>query len=202
MKNLAKFISIILHPLIIPTLGVLIILYSGLDFTLLTYEQKRGVLLVIFLSTYVIPLSFMPFFMLRKAGFTIYMETTRERLMPFFLTSAVYFIAFYFLRKIGIPAFILNYIFASAIAVLLTTIVTNFWKISIHLVGIGGITGLLFFMAIHFNYDVFLFSTLSFLLAGFIGSSRLTLNVHSLSQVFAGYALGVFTVLITLSLLV
>ena len=201
MKNLAKFISVIFHPLIMPTLGLLIILYSGLDFTLFTFEQKKGIFLIIFLSTYVIPLSFMPFFMLRKSGFTIYMESARERLMPFLLTSAVYFIAFYFLRKIGIPSLILNYIFASAIAVLLTTVVTYFWKISIHLVGIGGITGLLFFMSINFNYDVFLFSTLTFLLAGFIGSSRLTLNAHSLSQVLAGYALGVFTAFLTLSFL-
>lgn len=201
MKNLANLISIVFHPLIMPTLGLLIILYSGLDFTLLTFEQKKGILLIIFLSTYVIPLSFMPFFMLRKSGFTIYMETARERLMPFLLTSAVYFIAFYFLRKIGIPAFILNYIFASAIAVLLTTIITYFWKISIHLVGIGGITGLLFFMSFRFNFDVFLFSALAFVLAGFIGSSRLSLNAHSLSQVLAGFALGVFTVFFTLSFL-
>lgn len=198
MKNFAKLVSVIFHPLIMPTLGLLIILYSGLDFTLLTFEQKRGIILIVFLSTYVIPLSFMPFFILRKSGFNIYMESSRERLMPFLLTSAVYLIAFYFLRKIGIPALILNYIFASAIAVLLTTMVTYFWKISIHLVGIGGIAGLLFFMSISLNYDVFLFSTLAFLLAGTIGSSRLALNAHSLSQVLTGYALGLITVFITL----
>jgi membrane-associated phospholipid phosphatase len=201
MKNFAKFISIILHPLIIPTLGVIIILYSGLDFTLLTYEQKKGVFLVIFLSTYVIPLSFMPFFMLRKSGFTIYMESSSERIMPFLITAAVYFIAFFFFRRIGIPVFIMNYIFASAIAILLTTIVTYFWKISIHMVGMGGITGLLFFMSIHFNYDVSLLSSLAFLLAGVVGSSRLALNAHSISQVFTGYAIGLCTVLITLTLL-
>lgn len=201
MKNPAKLVSIIFHPLIMPTLGLLIILFSGLDFTLLTFEQKKGILLIISLSTYVIPLSFMPFFMLRKSGFTIYMESARERRMPFLLTSAVYLIAYYYLSKISIPTFILNYILASAIVVLLTTIVTYFWKISIHLVGIGGITGLLFFMSNHYSYDVFLFITLTFLLAGLIGSCRLSLGAHSLSQVFTGYALGVFTVLISLSIL-
>lgn len=201
MKKLAKLISVVFHPLIMPTLGLLIILAAGLDFTFFTFEQKKGILLIVFLSTFVIPLSFMPFFLLRKSGSTIYMDSTRERQMPFLLTSAIYFTAFYFLRKIGVPVLILNYILASAIAVLLTTMVTYFWKVSVHMVGIGGITGLIFFMFFYFNTDILLFSTATFLLAGIIGSSRLTMNAHSLLQILAGYALGILSVFSTLSFL-
>ena len=201
MKNLAKLISVVFHPLIMPTLGLLIILAAGLDFTIFTYDQKKGVFLIVFLSTFVIPLSFMPFFLLRKSGSSIYMDSTRERQMPFLFTSAIYFAAFYFLKKIGIPVLILNYILASAIAVLFTTIITYFWKVSVHMVGVGGITGLILFMFFYFNTDVLLFSTVAFLLAGIIGSSRLAMNAHSLSQIFAGYALGVITVFSSLSFL-
>lgn len=194
MRIIARLISGIFHPLVMPTMGLLVLFLSGLDFTFFTWEQKRAVFLIVLLSTFIIPLSFMPFFMLRKAGFQIEMHSKRDRILPFFLTTLTYFFAWYFLRRIGVPVLLANYIFASAVAVFFSALITLFWKISIHMIGIGGITGLLFFISHYFFADVSSLSMFGFLLAGIIGSCRLLLNAHSLSQIFAGYFLGFFTI--------
>lgn len=201
MNYLARIISITFHPLIMPTLGLFIIFYSGLNFTFFTYEQKRAIFLVVFLSTYAVPLSFMPLFLFKKTLFHIDMTSSKDRLIPFFLTSAIYFIAFYFMRKIGIPGFILNFIFSSALAVLFATIITSFWKISVHMIGIGGITGLLLYLSVQFNADVFPMITSALLFTGLIGSSRLILNSHKPSQVYAGFFLGMAIMFTTLFIL-
>lgn len=201
MKSLSRLLSVLFHPLIMPTLGLLVIFLSGLNFTFFSFEQKRAILLIVSLSTFVIPLSFMPFFLLKKTEFKIEMDSARDRLLPFFLTSFIYFVAWFFLQKIGIPKFLLHYILASALAVLFTSIITGFWKISAHMAGIGGIAGLILYLSFYFNADVFLPAVFIFLLTGIIGSARLTLKAHSPGQIYAGFLLGFGTVLSTLVIL-
>jgi membrane-associated phospholipid phosphatase len=201
MKTLSRFLSVLFHPLIMPTLGLLVIFLSGLNFTFFSFEQKRAILLIVFLSTSIIPLSFIPFFLLKKPGFRIEMDSARDRLLPFFLTSFIYFIAWFFLWKIGIPELLLHYVFASALAVLFTSIITGFWKISAHMVGIGGIAGLILYLSFYFNADVFLSAIFILFLAGIIGSARLTLKAHIPEQIYTGFLLGFVTVLLTLVIL-
>ncbi len=201
MRIIAKVISFILHPLIMPTIGLLFIYSSDLSISFFSPDQKRAIFLLIFLSTFVIPLGFIPLIMLNKREFHIEMTSARDRLLPFFLTAVTYFMAFYFLKKAGLPSFLLYFIFGSGVAVLLATIITFFWKISIHMIGIGGIMGLLFFLSVNFHADVFLMSILTVLLSGVIGTSRLALQVHTPSQIYAGFVIGLTTVMTCLFVL-
>ncbi len=202
MKITSWLISVLFHPLVMPAIGLLIIYQSGLDFTFFTLEQKRAVFLIVLLSTLIIPLSFIPFFLLKKTGFEIEMHARRDRILPFFITALIYLFTWYFLKRIGIPALLVNYIFASGIAVLFSAVITVFWKISIHMIGIGGITGLLVFISHYFYADVFILVVISFLLAGITGTARMVLNAHSIAQLFTGYTLGLVTIPVVLALLI
>jgi len=202
MKITARLISVIFHPLVMPVIGLLILYQSGLDFTFFTWEQKRAVFLIVLLSTLIIPLSFIPLFLLKKTCFEIEMHIRRDRILPFFITSLIYLFTWYFMKRIGIPALLVNYIFASGIAVLFSAVITVFWKISIHMIGIGGNTGLLVFISHYFYADVFILVLISFLLAGITGTARMVLNAHSISQLFTGYILGIMTIPVVLALLI
>ena len=76
------------------------------------------------------------------------------------------------------------------IALAFTTLITLRWKISAHMVGIGGCVGALMALnALHGLYLLFPIAML-LLLAGALGTARLLISDHSSAQVYAGFALG------------
>ncbi|MGD9931759.1 MAG: hypothetical protein AB7U05_17195, partial [Mangrovibacterium sp.] len=54
--QIARTISLLFHPLLIPTLGFLLLMNSSFYFALLTFQAKKFVLLVVFLATFLLPL--------------------------------------------------------------------------------------------------------------------------------------------------
>ncbi|MCD6355519.1 MAG: hypothetical protein J7L95_08215, partial [Prolixibacteraceae bacterium] len=55
-KKLAKIVTLLFHPVLIPTLGLFLFFNSGFYFTLLSWEAKRYIILVILFTTGVLPL--------------------------------------------------------------------------------------------------------------------------------------------------
>ena len=68
--------------------------------------------------------------------------------------------------------------------------ITLRWKISIHMLGIGGLTGALIGLSQRFQYDHFIMISVVVLLAGFVGYARLKTNSHNFQQVYAGFIIG------------
>ena len=194
MKGAAKFISIIFHPLLIPTFGFLILFNSGTYLSFLDFDFKKMIFIIVVLSTCLIPLSLIPFFLYQKMIFSIHLPEKRERLVPLGITLLLYIFCYMLLRRVPIPPFYHAFCFASIIAVLLTLSITLKWKISLHMVGIGGLTGLVGFLilSMRINLEFYLFMTV--IAAGLAGTSRLILEAHKPSQLYAGFLLGLITI--------
>ena len=80
---------------------------------------------------------------------------------------------------------------AIAVAILITAIISRYWKISAHAVGIGGLCGCCALLNLHYlQPNLFMVLIVSILLAGIVLSSRVYLQAHTLSQVYAGWVLG------------
>ncbi len=80
------------------------------------------------------------------------MENNRERLIPFFVTSVLYFFCYYLLKRLGAPQTILKFILLAASTVFILFLLSFKWKISAHMVGIGGLTGAL--IAVSFTFKM------------------------------------------------
>jgi membrane-associated phospholipid phosphatase len=65
------------------------------------------------------------------------------------------------------------------------------WKISIHSAGAGGVIGALIAYSILFVFNPIWYLCLLILLAGAVGTARMLLRQHNLSQVVVGTILGV-----------
>ena len=177
-------------------------------------------LLVIFILTFLVPL-FFTFFLLQyglagtwgwgknagddqnsfpAGGFTaqpamfdrLQMQDRTRRFVPFLFTTFIYG-ADTFLFTRNLSALHLSVVILGAVSVCigLVTVITLFWKISAHAVGIGGMIGFLFgigytFTAIELLYPVLL----TILAAGMLLSARLYLNSHTPSETGAGFLLG------------
>jgi membrane-associated phospholipid phosphatase len=120
------------------------------------------------------------------------MENSKERVFPFVLIGAFYSILIYFIRKAPqLNDMILIVMTCVTVAILMVALISNFWKISAHAVGISGMIGVL---AVINNKvpDAMLFYPLVVLifLAGCLMSARLYLNAHTPSQILVGFVLG------------
>jgi len=83
-----------------------------------------------------------------------------------------------------------------AILVLLAMVINLFWKISIHTLGIGSVSGTFFGISILLQTNLFPLIAALILLSGVVGWARLRLNAHNEAQVYTGFAVGFFVMVV------
>ena len=191
LKKIANVISVIFHPLLMPSIGIIIIFNTGIYFSLLPYDVKRLIFYLILIITFILPIAVIPFLKMQKLIADYKMSNIKERLLPLLIISILYLTGYLFTSNLSIiPQFIQNFFLSSVIAVFLTFIITYKWKISIHMVGIGGLTGIILALIKFHPINLHLYIIFAFLLSGIIGSTRLYLNEHKPLQVYSGFLLG------------
>lgn len=199
-KNLANTFSILFHPLLLPTIGMLILFNSGSVLEYLPFQAKKVILLVVGVSTFVLPLTFVPFFIFQKIIKNVQMKNNRERLIPFFVTSALYIFCYFLLERLGAPQTISKFILAASITVVILFLFSFKWKISAHMMGIGGLTGALIAVSFRLNVNLEYFIIAAIFISGIIGFSRLILKTHTPCQIYTGWLVSVITALIVILL--
>ena len=197
-KTLAKIFSLIFHPILLPSIGMIIIFNSGSVLEFLPQQAKKVILLIVFVSTAILPLTFVPFFIFQKIVKSVQMEHAKERLIPFLVTAILYTFSYYLLIRLGAPETIAKFILIGAITVFALFILSFFWKISAHMAGIGGLFGALiaFSFILSVNLEYYIISVA--IASGILGFSRLMLKKHKPYQIYSGWFLGIAISLIVL----
>ena len=184
-----KFISTILHPIVIPTIGIL--LYFILTPINLSNRQQYTILAVVFVTTYVIPLLLLIF--LKSIGYikSFQVHGIKERKIPiFFMMILLFTLGKFFLDTTIIRD--LSYLFFGVVlglGIIYILFITK-TKTSLHLLSMGAATGyFLLFQQIH---GVFVLPLIIFLitLSGLLASARLYLKAHSSNEVYRGWCIG------------
>jgi hypothetical protein len=191
MENrIATFISYIAHPLLIPLLGLLIISNSGTYAADIDERYRQFIYLSVFIFTLLLPAALIPLFYYFGLSGSIHFSERRERLMPLYLTLIFYLAAYFFIKQLPVSVIYQRFIFAACLSMIILTALCYFWKISAHLVGWGGLTGLILMLSIRFNTDLMLFLLIAILFSGLIAYSRLKLSAHTPAQIYSGFLLG------------
>jgi len=196
MKNLnleqkiAKGISILFDPFIMPTWGFLLLLFSPFYFsTFLVFQAKIFILFIVFISTFLVPvitMGFIKYFSHNEINFS----NRKDRLLPFLITAVSYYIGYFILRQMIIFSSFKIFLISAAITIILLLLISSKWKISVQTAGIGGLTGIYLAVCFRFNLNAFFPVCILFFICGIIGTSRLILKRHSPAQVYAGFLLG------------
>ena len=200
VKRLAHLLSALFHPLLMLTLGILVLFNSGSYMELLPYEAKKVVVIIIFASTFLLPLTFFPFYLYQGIISSMHMHTKVERRIPFMLTTVIYFLCCLLLFQIGAPRIITHFVLGATIALALLVGVNFFWKISAHMTGLGGLAGGITSMVVLLQVNLQGYFLLAILISGFVGSARMLLRAHSFLQIAAGWILGFVSMFLTLTL--
>jgi hypothetical protein len=198
MRKLVPVISYLFHPLIMPTLGLLIILNSGTYLSLLDPAAKRAILFVLALGTLVFPLMMLPILYYRNLVSSYQDAGREERLIPQVIILVLYIITFVYFQRLPLSRLIHAFVLSSAVLLLLLILLNLRLHLCIHSAALGGLTGLI--MGLIFLYGTPLMGPLllALLAAGLTGSSRLAMGIHRWWEVLAGYLLGFWVVMATI----
>ena len=196
--KLTQLISILLHPMYMPILALhlTLLVLPSLAFTL-----SQNLLLIygiLIFSTMVLPLISIFWLMQKGKVSSLEMSNHKERSLPLFKTVIWMSFGYYLLQNLLFYTPILKAELLGAILIiLLAAIISKFWKISLHLLGIGGVVGV--FIALQIMHGDFLYLLLLFiLLSGLLGVARIKQKAHNYAQVYAGFLVGLSVELITL----
>jgi len=197
MKS-TQLISILLHPMFMPLLALhlTLLVLPSLAFTL-----SQNLLLIygiLIFSTMVLPLVSI-FWLMRKGKVSsLEISNHKERSLPLFKTVIWMSFGYYLLQNLLFYTPILKAeLLGAIIIILLAAIISKYWKISLHLLGIGGVVGV--FIALQIIHGDFLYLLLLFiLLSGLLGVARIKQKAHNYAQVYAGFLVGLSVELITL----
>ena len=190
-KKFSQIISILFHPLLIPSYFFLIV-YNLKSYVslLIPVQAKTLIFSLVFITTFLFPLLIILIMKRRGVINSLQMELKEERVYPFIVTIIFYFLAYYTLKKVQISEVYHLFLIGSTILVVFSLLINFISKISIHMVGIGGLTGALTGISIRVNLEVVVLISVFLLLAGIIGYARLNLAAHRPIQIYVGFLFG------------
>ncbi|MGV3589173.1 MAG: hypothetical protein ACO1OF_19360 [Adhaeribacter sp.] len=192
-RTLALALSVVFHPLLIPTYLFGLVLY-GLPQSMITFpaESRWVIMAIVFFTTFIVP-GLGTYFMYRN-GFisSMHVENRPERNLPFFFTTVCFAVTSYLFYQEQIFDRLLFYImFLVTLSVFLVYLISFRWKISAHSVGLGGALGILFFLHANLPENFLLyFLVAAVLVVGAVMSARLALQAHTPAEVYTGFLLG------------
>ena len=159
-------------------------------------------LLILFIGTFVMPLFMIILYVTLNKGSSLKslsMADRKERVIPFFLTAIFYCgITWLLYENLRVNPEIVAIMVCISISIVLVSIITFFWKISVHTTGIFGILG--FLLVINYlkpDNQLFYPIIVFFILAGLLTSARMYLQAHCPSQIIGGILLGLSSSLLS-----
>ncbi|WP_036827456.1 hypothetical protein [Polaribacter sp. Hel1_85] len=184
-----KFISVMLHPIVIPTIGVL--LYFILIPNSFSSNQKFAVLGLIFVTTYIIPLVILILFKRLKLIKTFNAESIGERKIPIAMMIVLFYLLGNTIREIPNLSDIGMLFYATTLGLVFIYIFFAFKiKTSIHLLSLGITAGFFLVLNSLYSQNLIIVVICAFILSGLLASARLHLKAHTQREVYLGFVFG------------
>ena len=190
-KRIAKILTFVFHPLFVPFYMLLILLNVNTFFAMLIPVKVKLLLSgLVFLTTILLP--FLIVFLLYRLKLvkSFYLESREERIYPLLAVAAFYYITYYLLKSFPISFIFSYYMLGSTFLTVLAMIISFYRKISLHMMGIGGMLGLLMGLSLNLNLDLTWFVIAAIILGGFLGFDRIQSNSHRPSEIYSGFLVG------------
>lgn len=187
-----KLISTILHPIVIPTIGVM--LYFLLIPNSLLQNQKLTILSLVFGVSYVIPLLILFFLKKTRIIKSYQPKSIRERKLPIALMTIVFYLFGNSLNSIANLRDLGLLFYATSLSLFLSYIMFYFKiKASIHLLSLGISVAFFMVLSIVYTQSFVIVIVIIILLAGLLASARLHLKEHTPKEIYVGFFIGTVT---------
>ncbi|MDP2386699.1 MAG: hypothetical protein Q8M29_10040 [Bacteroidota bacterium] len=187
----ATAVSYLFHPLFAAAYGFSIILFTDNYFSYFFSLKIKLLLLAITISF----TCFLPIFNLYilkrfKLISSLYLEDGKERTFPYIITSLFYLGMAYLIQDFQIPGIFISFLLAAALCIFLTALINFKWKISAHMMGIGGLSGSVLAVSLILGQSFLVWFCILLAASGLTAFARLKLYAHTPAQVYVGFIVG------------
>ena len=193
-RQIATVLSWVFHPVwLTPVLAWLIIranpvLFSGKD---------QGLILIL-TAVLTVLMPVLSLLILRGLGMidSLELDDRKQRTIPMIAIATFYLWAYFGLLKPGLPTLIsspsilADMLLGGSIVVGLTFAVNSVLKVSLHTAGVGAAIGVLWNVLPMSSGSLLVPFLVAILIAGLVGTARLALGKHTLSEIMLGYFVG------------
>lgn len=154
----------------------------------------------LFITTFVIPIISISILRVSGSISSLKMETREERLVPIVFITLFYGMTTYlFIFKVGVNEMVAVIFVSTTVLLVLLTLATLVFKVSIHAAGICGVCGYLLAICWRFPGSPLMYPLMvCVLLSGVVMTARLTVNAHKPYEILAGSLLGLTTCFVSL----
>ncbi len=180
MKKFSSVISFVFNPLFF---GVYV--FSALIFSQKNIVQKEKWILWFIALFFVTILPSIYLFHLKKKKEirSLDIDDRKKRIVPLLLGFICFSIGFTILYLLNAPGIVLGLMFCYVSNTLIIWLITIFWKVSVHAIGVAGP-----FMTLYICFGQYILPL--FLIVVLVGISRIILNKHTPMQVMVGTGIG------------
>lgn len=188
-RKIANTLSWVLHPFLLPVY-LMAVLLTMTTFAHYSTQVKFYLMWVVALYAIVIP--FLALGVLHSLGriSSFKVDNRRERWLPLAVGIVCYILCAITFAKIPSAIFLRKFMVAAACCEAMCLVVSLWWKISLHLTGMGAVVALLVVMNIIGVGNMLIPLMVAILAAGALASARLYLGCHNGAQVLAGFCGG------------
>ena len=185
----ARIMSMIFTPFYLPIVG-LIALFIFSYMSLLPMMYKLVMLAMVYLLTVVAPSLLIHLYRLCQGWTSHELGRKERRLVPYIISIVCYFACFFWMEYRNTPRVISIIVVVALTIQMVCALINILWKISTHTAAIGGVAGGLVSYSIAFSFNPLWWLCFVLILAGAVGTARMILRQHSLSQVVGGFLIG------------
>ncbi|MFM6968824.1 MAG: hypothetical protein ACKOWZ_00340 [Sediminibacterium sp.] len=192
LRFMAKVVSYLFHPLFLPTyIFLLLMLLVPYEFAGITPWQLKLRLFSVFWLTAFFP-AFAVFLLWRlKFSESIFLRTQKERIIPYIITMFFYWWMHYLSRNFSDQPAVLKFFYTGIfMATAAGLILNNYYKISLHGMGMGGASMAIVLFAFYYHQPMGLVIAGALLLTGIVATSRFLISDHTQKEVYMGLLVG------------
>jgi hypothetical protein len=191
LQKIARIASYIFYPLFIPFYSFLILLNdNSYNAGRIPYTGKliiEGLLLV---TTIILPLLSCYLFWKKKLIRSVFLETREERIFPLITVAIFYYLTYYLLKGIHVPAVYSYFMLGLTFLVICALIISFFHKISLYMISLGSLLGVLFGLSFGHGMDQTQIIMVTLFITGVMATVRLTDKSHKPLEIYSGLFVG------------
>lgn len=198
-RPIARVLSTIFHPLLIPALIALIAVWSN-PYSFGGWQYGGFFIVQLLIWTFLIPtigLALMQNLFFKEAHD---IDERAMRILPYFLYMSCFSIGFYAIYKLPIPQVAKGIVGGFILSMTFSFFGNNFLKVSRHSVAMGSLIGALIVILSITTRSLDFAFTLALFVTGFILSARVVLKNYRLSELSISFFIGFFSQLIAFSI--
>lgn len=196
--RLSRALSWLLHPFVVPLYVLGFMLLTDGFLSRLPASIKSYLAWIVVLYAAIVPMLSIAFMrglgLLKNFG----LHSQRSRLLPLLVGAISYVLCAITLSDVAVATIVRKFVLAAACCEVLALIVTPFWKISLHLICMGGVTAVFILLSVAGAGQHFWALVATILMSGALASARLHLGAHNPSQIAVGYFGGLVVAMLAM----